>query len=361
MPLRYRHGYAAGFHRDLPAGDINRRGSCRHASCAGAHRLPAQIRQVRAGGSLEERLTLVPCVHLPISLAGPEPSDGAGPSRLCQGRLPPSPASPGIRLPSATSARCDGLKAVSFHHRMVQQRLVALQVRHPQQVRTVNHEMALYQILGGLGLGILPGGVNPLAPAHTLQTGFPHQPCHPLVVDGMTTPFQRRDPARDSIGPARMLMDGSNHRLQRRIGLSPSAGWSTTPRLVAAGGDTQYTAQGGDGILILVCAHELEMSYCQIWCIGMASSSGVPADFTLIDSVDELYPGNNISQLPEPPEPTPALLGTHGQLVHQRQAGLNAVAVARLDRSQSKGGEGRLDRVGGSQVLPMRGWEVIES
>jgi hypothetical protein len=22
MPLRHRHGYAAGFHRDLPAGDI---------------------------------------------------------------------------------------------------------------------------------------------------------------------------------------------------------------------------------------------------------------------------------------------------------------------------------------------------
>ena len=92
----------------------------------GLHRNPAPIRQVRAGGVLEGRLTLVPCVHLPVTLAGPRPSDGAGSSRLCQGCLSPSPASPGIRLPSATSARCDGPKAVAFHHRTVQQRLVAL-------------------------------------------------------------------------------------------------------------------------------------------------------------------------------------------------------------------------------------------
>ena len=134
MPLRYRHGYAAGLRRGLPAGDINRRGSFQHHSGAGAHRNPAPIRQVRAGGALEGRLTLVPCVHLPVPLAGPGPSDGAGLSRLCQGCLPPSPASPGIRLPSATSARCGGLKAVAFHHHTVQQRLVALDVATPNLI-----------------------------------------------------------------------------------------------------------------------------------------------------------------------------------------------------------------------------------
>ena len=135
MPLRYRHGYAAVLPRGLPAGDIDRRGSFQHHSGASAHRNPALIRQVRAGGSLEGRLTLVPCVPLPVPLAGPEPSDGAGLSRLCQGGLSPSPASPGIGLPSATSARCDGLKAVAFHHHTVKQRLVALDVGHPQPMR----------------------------------------------------------------------------------------------------------------------------------------------------------------------------------------------------------------------------------
>ena len=84
---------------------------------------------------LEGRLTLVPCVHLPVPLAGPGPSDGAGLSRLCQGCLSPSPASPGVRLPSATSARCDGLKAVAFHHHTVKQRLVALEIGNPQAIR----------------------------------------------------------------------------------------------------------------------------------------------------------------------------------------------------------------------------------
>ena len=135
MPQQYRHGYAAVLHRGLPAGDINRGGSFLHHSGAGAHRNPGLIRQIRAGESLEERLALVPRVHLPVPLAGPGPSDGAGLFRLCQGCFSPSPASPGIRLPSATSARCDGLKAVVFHHRAVQQRLVALDIGNPQTDR----------------------------------------------------------------------------------------------------------------------------------------------------------------------------------------------------------------------------------
>ncbi len=107
MPLRYRHGYAAVLPRGLPAGDIDRRGSFHHHSGASAHRNPAQIRQVRAGGSLKGRFTLVPCVHLPVPLAGPGPSDGAGLSRLCQAacRLLPRPLGSGcpqLRQPAAT-------------------------------------------------------------------------------------------------------------------------------------------------------------------------------------------------------------------------------------------------------------------
>jgi hypothetical protein len=41
---------------------------------------------------------------------------------------------PGIKLPSASPARCDGPAAVSFHHRSVQERLVALGVGDPQLI-----------------------------------------------------------------------------------------------------------------------------------------------------------------------------------------------------------------------------------
>jgi hypothetical protein len=55
-------------------------------------------------------LPLVSHVHLSVLLAGPEPSDGAGPSRLCRGCLPPSPSSQGsgclqLHQPAATGWR----------------------------------------------------------------------------------------------------------------------------------------------------------------------------------------------------------------------------------------------------------------
>ncbi len=98
MPLRHRHAYAAVLRRGLPTGDINRRGSSPHS--AGARRGPAQIRQVRAGGiRLRGVPPLAPRVNLPVLLAGPGPSDGAGPSRLCRGCLPP-----GWRVPAHPAA-----------------------------------------------------------------------------------------------------------------------------------------------------------------------------------------------------------------------------------------------------------------
>ncbi len=58
-------------------------------------------------------LTLVPLVHLLVSLAGPAPSGSTGTSRLCQGCFPPSPASPGSGCPqlhpAAATASEDGL------------------------------------------------------------------------------------------------------------------------------------------------------------------------------------------------------------------------------------------------------------
>ena len=120
MPLQPRHGYAAGIHRGLPASDINQPRSSPHQD-AGARCNPAQICQIRAGGFvLRGFQPPVSHVHLPVSLAGPRPSGSAGPFPSLSGLLSTLPGVPRIRLPPASTARCDELQAVSFHHRTVQ-------------------------------------------------------------------------------------------------------------------------------------------------------------------------------------------------------------------------------------------------
>ena len=59
--------------------------------CSGVRCCAAPIRQVRAAGYLEELSDAVPHVRLSVSLAGPGPSGGTGPSRRCQGCFPPLP------------------------------------------------------------------------------------------------------------------------------------------------------------------------------------------------------------------------------------------------------------------------------
>ena len=111
LPLQPRHGYAAGFRDGLPADDIDQPGSSPRRG-ADARCRPAQICQIRAGGLLLRGVrTLVSLVHLPVSLAGPGPSDSAGPSRRCRGCLPPIPVRPDgvgrpeLPRPAATSRR----------------------------------------------------------------------------------------------------------------------------------------------------------------------------------------------------------------------------------------------------------------
>ena len=72
MPLRHRHGYAAGIHRSLRTGDMKPVQEFPEHTGSGARRCPAHIRQVGAGGiRLRGFQTLVPRVHLLVLLAGP--------------------------------------------------------------------------------------------------------------------------------------------------------------------------------------------------------------------------------------------------------------------------------------------------
>jgi hypothetical protein len=99
LPLRHRHGYAAALHRGLPTSKITDPGV--PARAGGAHRNPAQIHRVRAGGGLEGLYT-ADSSRPPSRLAcGPTPSGSPGASRRCRGCSPPGPVvSPDPAAPS---------------------------------------------------------------------------------------------------------------------------------------------------------------------------------------------------------------------------------------------------------------------
>jgi len=113
LPLRHRHEYAADIPRGLPAGDFTRH-RCRPPDHhrLGVHRTPAHIRQVGAGVPLERLYTLVPHVHLSVSLGRPRSSGSADPSRRCQGCSHPPRRLPGqaaLSFPSLLRQTRDGV------------------------------------------------------------------------------------------------------------------------------------------------------------------------------------------------------------------------------------------------------------
>src|SRR3954470_20796857 len=128
----------------------------------GARCSAAPIRQVRAAGSLEGRSD-AGSSRTPFRLA-------CRARTVWQYRSVPSlsgllstlPPVPEVRLPSASPARCDEPEAVAFHHRRVQERLVALQVGHPQLVRLRRGEAPLDEVRGAGGGVVGSGGPHEL-------------------------------------------------------------------------------------------------------------------------------------------------------------------------------------------------------
>ena len=109
LPLQHRHGYAAGLHRGLPTDSTNRLRSSPPDPSRRGHALhpgpypPGLSRCLRLTGLQ----TLVPRVHLLVSLAGPAPSGSAGPSRVVRAASHPPRRSPDQAALSFTG-RCDG-------------------------------------------------------------------------------------------------------------------------------------------------------------------------------------------------------------------------------------------------------------
>ena len=123
LPRQHRRAYAADLRRGLPTDGQRRLRSQpppqiplrgRGGGCAlhpGPYP-PVSSRQSGYGASTTGSLTL----YLLTLLDEPAPSGSAGTSRLCRGRLPPSPAFPGSGCPQLLPGRCDGPRETVSHH-----------------------------------------------------------------------------------------------------------------------------------------------------------------------------------------------------------------------------------------------------
>ena len=78
------------------------------------------------------------------------------------------------------------------------------------------------------------------------------------------------------------------------------------------------------------------------------------------DTVDELYTLDELGQLVMPVEAAPALLGRLGEFEDHGERRLVGEAALRAHGSMPHGGKAAFDGVGGAQVLPVLGREVVE-
>jgi hypothetical protein len=116
--------------------------------------------------------------------------------------------------------------AVSFHHRRVQERLVALDVSDPQPVRSIRMEVAGHQIVTGDRCVVaLCCAATPPA-GHAAQALAAHQPFDTFAPDADpgTESQLGVDPWRP-VGASRTMMDLGNELRQLDITLTAST-WS---------------------------------------------------------------------------------------------------------------------------------------
>ena len=132
MPLRPSVSTPQTFLTAIRTGDITRSDDPMADMIAvGLRRSQPRSARFELVGCLRGFLTLVPHVHLSVSLAGPAPSGSAGTPRRCQGCFPPSPASPGSGCPQLQPGRCDDQAVKVFHLHSYPWRLVAHEVGNP--------------------------------------------------------------------------------------------------------------------------------------------------------------------------------------------------------------------------------------
>src|SRR5579863_2902016 len=128
----------------------------------------------------------------------------------------------------------------------------------PQAIGRRGAEVAFDQIRRRSRVTIPHGGGYPWAPADAVKTRGLHQSRYPLAADVKSFGGQFRMNPRSSIGGARVLMNGRDPRAQCGIHSGARRRWPREARIVATGGDAQYTAHGNNGVHGLVSPYEPE-------------------------------------------------------------------------------------------------------
>jgi hypothetical protein len=95
LPLRHRHGYAAGLHRGLLTGCHIAARSSPPPDGQRLRTAPSPYPPDLSWWAVKGRQTLVSLVYLPVSLTGPASSGSANTSRRCQGCSHPHRRLPG--------------------------------------------------------------------------------------------------------------------------------------------------------------------------------------------------------------------------------------------------------------------------
>ena len=89
--------------------------------------------------------------------------------------------------------------------------------------------------------------------------------------------------------------------------------------------------------------------------------SPLGGDLIFPDSINKSNVFHNVTQSSIASESTPSFLGTQRQLENHRQQCLSGETVPCLGCSQPDSGKGRLNWIGGSNMLPMNCGEIIKS
>ena len=146
------------------------------------------------------------------------------------------------------------------HHREIQKSCPGRNVSDvgdPQPIRRFCGEVALDQVRRLTAIALHRGGDEP-ASAHTGKTGLRHQSRDTLAADTSALGRKLGVNARRAVSATRGRVRGTDLRDQCGIRLGPPRRLPLHPCMVAAGGDTQQPAHGGDRIVGLVIAHEPE-------------------------------------------------------------------------------------------------------
>ena len=146
------------------------------------------------------------------------------------------------------------------HHRQVEKAGPGRDIRnvgHPQRIRPIHAEVTVDQIRRLAAA--LPAGRDYAPPAADPgEATGPHQPGDPLLADANALGSQLGVDARRAIGSLRGGMRGTDPLGQRGVVQGAGRERPAAPPIVAAGGDSQHAAHGGDGERGLVRTHEPE-------------------------------------------------------------------------------------------------------